>query len=63
MGTTDRRDDTMAAYSSRGPTMIDFAAKPDLVAPGSGTVSLSDAEQPVLHDEGAVLVAGKTSSA
>ena len=42
MGTTDRRDDTIANYSSRGPTMIDFAAKPDLVAPGSGTVSLAD---------------------
>ena len=41
MGTMDRRDDTIAAYSSRGPTMIDYAAKPDLVAPGSGTVSLS----------------------
>ncbi len=39
MGTTDRRDDTMALYSSRGPTMFDYAAKPDLVAPGSGTVS------------------------
>ncbi len=42
MGTTDRRDDTMASYSSRGPTMVDFGAKPDLVAPGSGTVSLTD---------------------
>ena len=40
-GTTDRRDDKIAKYSSRGPTMIDFNAKPDLVAPGSGTVSLS----------------------
>ena len=40
-GTTDRRDDKMARYSSRGPTMIDFAAKPDLVAPGTGTVSLA----------------------
>lgn len=40
-GTIDRRDDKIANYSSRGPTMIDFAAKPDLVAPGSGTVSLS----------------------
>jgi serine protease AprX len=40
-GTVDRRDDRMALYSSRGPTMIDFAAKPDLVAPGTGTVSLS----------------------
>ena len=41
-------------YSSRGPTMIDFAAKPDLVAPGTGTVSLRDPEQPLLPDEGAV---------
>jgi subtilisin family serine protease len=32
----------MANFSSRGPTMIDFAAKPDLVAPGTGTVSLAD---------------------
>ena len=41
MGTTDRRDDTIALYSSRGPTMIDFMSKPDLVAPGTGIVSLS----------------------
>jgi serine protease AprX len=41
-GSVDRRDDVIASYSSRGPTMIDFAAKPDLVAPGTGTVSLSD---------------------
>src|SRR5687767_10334981 len=40
-GTVDRRDDKMALYSSRGPTMIDFAVKPDLVAPGTGTVSLA----------------------
>jgi hypothetical protein len=42
MGTTDRRDDTIALYSSRGPTMVDFLSKPDLVAPGSGIVSLSN---------------------
>jgi serine protease AprX len=41
-GTVRRQDDTMAAFSSRGPTMIDYAAKPDLVAPGYGTISLSD---------------------
>ena len=40
-GTSTRNDDTMAGYSSRGPTNIDFAAKPDLVAPGTGTVSLA----------------------
>ena len=41
-GTTDRGDDTIAPFSSRGPTAIDRVAKPDLVAPGVGTVSLSD---------------------
>ena len=42
MGTTDRTDDAMAAFSSRGPTPIDYAAKPDIVAPGVGIESLSD---------------------
>jgi len=41
MGTTSRADDTMAVFSSRGPTAYDFAAKPDLVAPGVGIYSLS----------------------
>ena len=41
MGTLDPSDDQMAAYSSSGPTPIDYAAKPDLVAPGTGTVSLA----------------------
>jgi serine protease AprX len=41
-GTVDRTDDIMASFSSRGPTAIDYQAKPDLVAPGVGTVSLSD---------------------
>jgi serine protease AprX len=41
-GTVVRQDDTIAAFSSRGPTMIDYEAKPDLVAPGYGVVSLSD---------------------
>lgn len=39
-GTLDRSDDVVARYSSRGPTKYDFAVKPDLVAPGSGLVSL-----------------------
>jgi serine protease AprX len=42
MGTTDRSDDTVATFSSRGPGAIDYAAKPDLVAPGVGIESLSD---------------------
>ena len=40
-GTLTRFDDTLADFSSRGPTAIDFIAKPDLVAPGTGTISLS----------------------
>jgi subtilisin family serine protease len=42
MGTADRADDTIAAFSSRGPSAIDHGAKPDLVAPGVGIESLSD---------------------
>src|SRR5262249_2634692 len=41
-GTAGRGDDIVASFSSRGPTYKDFTAKPDLVAPGTGTVSLSD---------------------
>jgi hypothetical protein len=32
MGTLTRRDDQVAAFSARGPTQVDRAAKPDLVA-------------------------------
>jgi serine protease AprX len=42
MGTIDRADDTIASFSSRGPTAIDYGAKPDVVAPGVGIESLSD---------------------
>jgi serine protease AprX len=38
-GTLTRRDDTMADFSSHGPTAINFAAKPDIVASGVGTIS------------------------
>jgi serine protease AprX len=41
-GTVDRSDDTVAGFSSRGPTYIDYAAKPDIVAPGVGIESLTD---------------------
>jgi len=33
-GTVRRSDDTVAWFSSRGPTLIDGVTKPDLVAPG-----------------------------
>ena len=41
-GTPDRRDDVVAAFSSRGPAAIDGAAKPDLIAPGVGIESTAD---------------------
>jgi len=40
-GTSGRSDDTVAAFSSRGPT-LEGDAKPDLVAPGSHLISLRD---------------------
>ena len=41
-GTVQRSDDIIGRFSSRGPTWIDFGAKPDLVAPGVGIESLAD---------------------
>jgi serine protease AprX len=39
-GTTELQDDTITTYSSRGPTLFDNIAKPDLVAPGNRVKSL-----------------------
>ena len=39
-GTARRTDDVIGSFSSRGPTYLDWSAKPDLVAPGTATVSL-----------------------
>jgi serine protease AprX len=41
-GTSHRSNDTIAKFSSNGPTWIDFSAKPDIVAPGVAIESLSD---------------------
>ena len=40
-GTPSRQDDTIASYSSKGPTLLDHLVKPDLVAPGNRIVSLA----------------------
>ena len=39
-GTVDRSDDTVATFSSRGPTAYDLAVKPDIAAPGTKILSL-----------------------
>jgi serine protease AprX len=39
-GTANVSDDTITTYSSRGPTLYDHIAKPDLVAPGNKIKSL-----------------------
>ena len=38
--TPTRTDDTIASYSSKGPTAFDQVVKPDIVAPGNQVVSL-----------------------
>jgi serine protease AprX len=62
MGTIDRRDDTVAAFSSRGPTAIDHAVKPDLVAPGVGIESLSDPGSSLYATRGAFLLSGTVAT-
>jgi serine protease AprX len=39
-GTDTTLDDTLASYSSKGPTLVDHVVKPDIVAPGNRLVSL-----------------------
>jgi subtilisin family serine protease len=57
-GTFTRRDDVVAAYSSAGPTYKDFVAKPDVVAPGTGTVSLAASGSTFYSSKAAFLVEG-----
>jgi len=40
--TATTTDDVLAWYSSKGPSLVDFVVKPDLVAPGTAIVSLRD---------------------
>jgi serine protease AprX len=57
-GTPNRTDDVMAAFSSRGPSAINYGAKPDLVAPGVGIESLSDPESAFYTSRSPYLLAG-----
>jgi len=63
MGSIDRSDDTVAPFSSRGPTAIDRASKPDLVAPGVGIESLSAPGSSLFASKSPYLLNGTTPSA
>jgi serine protease AprX len=62
-GTPGRGDDVIAGYSSRGPTAVDYAAKPDLVAPGTGTMSLATPGSTFYSTKTAFLVPGLVPTA
>jgi serine protease AprX len=62
-GTPDRRDDDVAPFSSRGPTRFDFAVKPDVVAPGTGLVSLESPGSFIVSRFPAAHYAGRGSNA
>jgi serine protease AprX len=62
MGTATRDDDTMASFSSRGPSFVDWGAKPDIVAPGAGIVSLADPTSQFYTTKAAFLVPGQAST-
>ena len=59
--TEDLTDDTVATYSSRGPTRLDLVAKPDLLAPGNKIVSLRSAGSHLDLEFPASRVAGDSS--
>jgi serine protease AprX len=62
-GSVTRVDDKMGSYSSRGPSALDFHAKPDLVAPGTGVVSLADATSLMYATKAPYLMKGTLFSA
>jgi serine protease AprX len=61
-GTIDRSDDSIATFSSRGPTSIDYLAKPDIVAPGVGIESLSAPGSRLYNSLSSFLLSGTVSS-
>jgi serine protease AprX len=51
MGTPGRADDLVASYSSKGPTLIDHVAKPDVVAPGNLLVATETSNTTLYNTE------------
>ena len=61
--TPQRSDDTLATYSSRGPTRYDLIIKPDLAAPGSHVVSAEASDAYLAKTYPARHVAGSGANA
>ncbi|HEX6215096.1 MAG TPA: S8 family peptidase, partial [Vicinamibacterales bacterium] len=61
--TTSLSDDTVATYSSRGPTRYDMLVKPDVVAPGNKIVSLEAAGSYLAKTYPTLRVAGSGTNA
>jgi serine protease AprX len=57
-GSSSPSAETLASYSSKGPTTYDHVAKPDMVAPGNDVVSLSAPGATLEEDYPAELVTG-----
>jgi serine protease AprX len=57
-GTGTRSDDKVGGFSSRGPTAINFSAKPDLVAYGVGIESLAAPNSTLYQELSAYLLSG-----
>ena len=61
--TAARNDDTLAPFTSRGPTHIDRAMKPDVVAPGVGIESLADAGSTIYNTSPEARLSGTVDTA
>ena len=57
-GTLRAQDDIVAGFSSLGPTRGDYLAKPDLVAPGRGVLSLAVPGSTLYQNNADYLVSG-----
>ena len=62
-GTVSRADDIVAPFSSRGPSAIDYAVKPDLVAPGVGIESIAEAGSTLWNEKPQMRLRGSVPTA
>src|SRR6267378_874306 len=60
--TPTRIDDTIASYSSKGPTAYDYVVKPDIVAPGNQVISTLAPNAPLLSTPTDVYLSEYSSS-